>query len=420
MSLKTIVKNAGWLGLIQILNYLIPFLTLPVVTRAFGPTVYGILATFNAYAAYVTVIVQYGFDFTGVRAIARSRTDIFILSKTVSTIFGAQILLGAVALAGFFLALPVIVPYGADYKFVGLTVLIQIFATAATPQWVFVGLEQMRGFALAQFVFRTLAAALIIFSVRAPDDLLFYVNINCMAAVAILIVSLIVLGRHHIRWQIPKLADLFLAIRQGAYFFVSKASISLYTTTTTLLVAIVLGPTAAGQFALADRIRIVAASIIGPLNMAIYPLLFRVTGRVETDEEARIQRVFFLGILALSALISIGLFVFAPLIIWLLAGDAFHDAILLLRIIAFLPFIITLSTKLGYQTMIPLHMDREFMWIVISAALFGITGLFILMKTVGLIGAALAMLAVEIYVTVVFAIAVQKRVSILAFFFKKS
>ncbi|MFY9839855.1 MAG: oligosaccharide flippase family protein, partial [Xanthobacteraceae bacterium] len=209
-------------------------------------------------------------------------------------------------------------------------------------------------------------------------------------------------------------------IRQGAYFFVSKASISLYTTTTTLLVAIVLGPTAAGHFALADRIRTVAASIIGPLNMAIYPLLFRVSGRPETDEEARTQRVFFLGILALSALISIGLFAFAPLIIWLVAGDAFHDAILLLRIIAFLPFIITLSTKFGYQTMIPLHMDREFMWIVISAAVFGIAGLFILMKTLGQTGAALALLAVEIYVTVVFAIALQKQVSILSFFFGKS
>jgi polysaccharide transporter, PST family len=420
LSLKTIVKNAGWLGLIQILNYLIPFLTLPVVTRAFGPTVFGILATLNAYAAYISVIVQYGFDFTGVRAIARSNTDIVKLSETVSTIFGAQILLGAVALAVFFVALPVIVPNGADYKLVGLIVLIQMFATAATPLWVFVGLEQIRSLALAQLVFRTLAAALVIFLIRAPGDLFLYVNINCVAAVAILIVTLVVLGRHHIRWQIPMPADLLSAIRQGAYFFISKASISLYTTTTTLLVAIVLGSTAAGQFALADRIRIVAAGIIGPLNTAINPLLFRVAGRVETDEEATTQRVYFLGILTLSALISIGLFVFAPLIIRLLAGDAFHDAILLLRIIAFLPFIITLSTKFGYQTMIPLHMDREFMCIVISAAVFGLTGLFIVMKTLGLTGAALAMLGVEIYVTVACAIAVQKRVSILSFFFKKS
>lgn len=420
MSLRTIIKNASWLGLIQILNYLIPFLTLPVVTRAFGPTLYGILASFSAYAAYVTVIVQYGFDFTGVRAIAHTRSDKVTLSKTVSTIFCAQILLGAVSLAVFFAALPFIVPHGADYKFVGLIVLIQIFATAATPQWVFIGLEQMRNLAIVQSVFRTLAAAIVIYSIRAPGDLILYVNVNCMAAVAIFIASIFVLGRHHIRWQIPTLTDLFSVIRHGAYFFVSKASISLYTTTTTLLVAIVLGPAAAGTFALADRIRVVAASIIGPLNMAIYPFLFRVVGRQETDVEAWTQRVFFLGVLALSALISIGLFVFAPLIIRLLAGDAFSDAILLLRIIAFLPFIITLSTKFGYQTMIPLHMDRAFMWIVISAAFLGITGYVVLMKTFGLPGAAFAMLAIEIFVTIAFAFAVQRRVSILSFFVKTS
>lgn len=420
MSLKTIIKNASWLALIQILSYLIPFLTLPIVTRAFGPTLYGILATFSAYAAYVTVIVQYGFDFTGVRAIARTRTDNVTLSKTVSTIFCAQVLLGAVALAVFFVALPIIVPHGAEYKSVGLIVLVQIFATAATPQWVFIGLEEMRSLAIVQSVFRTLAAPAVIYSIRAPDDLFLYVNINCITAVAILIFSLFALGRRHIRWQIPSFADLFSVIQDGAYFFISKASISLYTTTTTLLVAIVLGPAAAGTFALADRIRVVAASIIGPLNMAIYPFLFRVVGRQETDAEAWTQRVFFLGILALSALISIGLFVFAPPIVRLLAGDAFRDAISLLRIIAFLPFIITLSTKFGYQTMIPLHMDRAFMWIVISAALLGITGYLVLMNTFGLTGAALAMLAIEIYVTVAFAVAVQRRVSILSFFFETS
>jgi polysaccharide transporter, PST family len=102
------------------------------------------------------------------------------------------------------------------------------------------------------------------------------------------------------------------------------------------------------------------------------------------------------------------------------AGDAFHDAIFVLRIIAFLPLIMTLSNRFGYQALIPLGMDRQFMWIVISAALFGVTGLFILMNRLGLPGAALAMLAVEIYVAVAFAIAVQKRKSILSFFFRKS
>jgi len=57
---------------------------------------------------------------------------------------------------------------------------------------------------------------------------------------------------------------------------------------------------------------------------------------------------------------------------------------------------------------------------VISAALLGITGYLVLMNTFGLTVAALAMLAIEIYVTVAFAVAVQRRVSILSFFFETS
>ena len=215
MSLKTILKNAGWLGLVQILNYLIPFLTLPVVTRAFGPILYGILAAFNAYGMYVFVIVGYGFDFSGLRAIARSREDHFTLSKTVSTIFCAQILLGTLAVLILFTALPFIIPRGADYKLVGLIVLLQVFATAATPQWVFVGLEQIRSLAVAQFAFRIFAAVLIISLIRAPDDLLLYVSINCIAAVAILIISLITLTRHHIRWKTHGSQNLFRSFRKA-------------------------------------------------------------------------------------------------------------------------------------------------------------------------------------------------------------
>lgn len=393
---------------------------MPVVTRAFGPILYGILATFNAYGRYVYVIVGYGFDFTGLRTIVRSREDHFTLSKTVSAILSAQILLGTFAVLFLFAALPFIVPSGADYRLVGLIVLLQSFATVATPQWVFLGLEQMRGLALAQFSFRILAAVLTISLIRAPDDLLLYASINCTAAIAILVVSLIGLTQHHIRWRTPRLAELVLVIQEGAHLFVSKVSISLYTSSTTLFVAFILGPAAAGAFALADRVRTVAASVIAPLNMAVYPFIYRVVGGVESDEAERTQRIFFLGVVALAALISVALFVFAPLIIWLLAGDAFHDAVLVLRIIAFLPLIITLSNRLGYQALIPLGMDRQFMWIVISAAVFGIAGIFILMNRLGLAGAALANLTVEIYVTVAFAIAVQKRRSILSFFLGKS
>lgn len=412
------MKNAGWLGLIQALNYLIPLLILPVVTRAFGPNLFGILSTFNAYGAYVAVIVGYGFELTGLRSISRSHVDTLKLSKIVFNIACAQFLLGVGAVVIFFAALPIL-PQGTEYKFVGLVVLIQMFVTAAIPQWVFIGLEHIRSLALVQFVVRALGGVLIVILINTPDDLLLYVSINCATAVAILVFSYIRLARYHIRWQTPELAELISVIRQASHLFFSSVSISLYTTTTVLIVALVLGPSAAGAFALADRVRVVAVGLIGPFTQAVYPFVYRMVGREQTREEAWTKRIFFRGVVVLSALISIILFIFAPLIILFLGGHAFQDAILVLRIIAFLPLIIALSNTFGYQTMIPLHMDRQFMWVVISAALLGITGVFALTNIFGLAGAALAMLAIEVYVTVAFVLLLQRQMSILSLFFER-
>ncbi len=417
LALTTIFKNASWLGLILALSYIIPFLTLPIVTRAFGLNTFGILSTFYAYGAFVAVITGFGFDDTGLRAIARSHVDARKMSKIVSNIAAAQFLLGAVAIAIFFVAIPLL-PQGTDHKFVGLIVLIQMFATAATPQWVFIGLEQVRGFALIQCVLRTLAAILIVFAIRTPDDLFLYASINCAAAVIILIFSYIGLARYHIRWQMPGIGELVSTIRHASHLFFSKVSVSLYTSTTVLIVAFIMGPGAAGAFALADRARSVTSGVIGPFTRAIYPFVNRLADREETHEEAWTKRIFFRGVVALSALISIFLFIFAPLIIWFLGGRAFQDSILVLQIIALLPPIKALTNIFSVQTMIPLHMDRQLMWIVTSAALFGVTGVFVLTNYLALPGAALAVLAVEIYVTVACAFSVQRRKSILSLFFK--
>jgi PST family polysaccharide transporter len=421
LTLKTIVKNAGWLGLIQVVNYAIPVLTLPIVTRAFGPNMYGIFATLSAYATYVGVFASYGFYVAGPRAIVisreRERERGLILSKTVSAFITAQFLLGIVATLIFLAILPFI-PFGKEYELVGLILVVQALATAIAPQWIFIGLEQTRDFALIQLVFRVLAAALILFAIRTPDDLHLYVSINCIAAASILILSLLALSRYGIHWQAPGVKELFSATRQASRLFLSTVSISLYTTTTVVIIAFVLGPAAAGAFALADRVRVLAGSIIDPLKDAVYPFVCRIADRGETHEEGWTKRIFFRAVVVLSGLISLALFTFAPFIIWLVGGKLFEDAIPVLRIVAFLPLIIALSNTFGKQTMLPLRMDREYTWVVTSAALLGVTGVFVLTYQLGLPGAALAMVAVETYVAVAFATIVQCRISILSLFFK--
>ena len=117
-----------------------------------------------------------------------------------------------------------------------------------------------------------------------------------------------------------------------------------------------MGPTAAGIFALADRVRFVAGSLIDPITDATYPFLCRMAGREETSVEAWTKRILFRSVVIVSVFISIGLFTCAPYI----CGDKFGDAVLVLRMIAVLPLFMALSRTFGTQTMLPLRMDREY------------------------------------------------------------
>ena len=186
LDLRAIINNAGWLALVQIVNYTFPLVTVLVVTRAFGPHTFGIVSTLSAYGLCAAVVTNYGLSVTGPRSIARLRADAQLLSKTISAFLATQFLTGMAAAIIFCAALPLI-PDVREYKLVGLVVLIQMFATAAAPQWVYVGLEHPRDFALNQFVFRGLATILTVLLVRSPDDLLLYVSLNCSAAAAIFV-----------------------------------------------------------------------------------------------------------------------------------------------------------------------------------------------------------------------------------------
>jgi polysaccharide transporter, PST family len=416
LDLRAIINNAGWLALVQIVNYTFPLMAVLVVTRAFGPHTFGIVSTLSAYGLCVAVVANYGLVFTGPRSIARLRADAQLLSKTISAFLATQFLTGMAAAIIFCAALPLI-PDVREYKLVGLVVLMQMFATAAAPQWVYVGLEHARDFALNQFVFRGLATILIVLLVRSPGDLLLYVSLNCSAAVAILVSSIVGLARYKIRWVAPKFGELIATIRHSTRLFLSMVSFSFYTTTIVPIIAIVIDPSAAGIFALADRVRVVAGSLVDPITDATYPFLCRISGREQTNIETWTKRILFRSVVVVSTLISIGLFSFAPYIVWILGGDKFQNAILVLRIIALVPLFTAPCRIFGSQTMLPLQMDREYAWIVTLAALCGVIGVFVLTKEFGLAGAALALVAVEICIAAAFALVIHRRVGVAALFF---
>ena len=60
-----VFKNSIWLTILQLVNTVVPMLTIPYITRVLGAAQYGIFSVALNWIIYFQVIVEFGFNLTG-------------------------------------------------------------------------------------------------------------------------------------------------------------------------------------------------------------------------------------------------------------------------------------------------------------------------------------------------------------------
>ncbi len=63
------------LGVLQVANYLIPFLVLPIISRILGASLFGSVSYAQNIVSYLTLLVNFGFEYSATRQIAISREN---------------------------------------------------------------------------------------------------------------------------------------------------------------------------------------------------------------------------------------------------------------------------------------------------------------------------------------------------------
>lgn len=408
-SLRRVAANASWLTLNQALSYILPLVTTPILTRGFGPDVYGVYSTGLAYGAYVALLVTYGFNYYGPRAVALSRADRQAVQRIYAAVLTVQ---AALALGGLAMcsAILVLAHLARLVVLIDVVLVAQAAVTAATPLWLFVGLERLRAVALAQVAARLALFAATIALVRRPADLLPLATAMLAITAATLVYTL-----HKARRTIGRPFPLRRAavrevLAEGAPFFWSSVAVSAYASSAIVIVGAVLGPGAAGYFALADKLRVAAVSLTQPLSQAVYPLFNTMAqAGARRAGDLTLRRLFVAAMLAAGGASSLAMFCFAGEIIRLLGGHAFGPTVLLLRIMAPVPLVIGVSNILGRQTLIPWGHVRLFTAITFVTAAFGVVAIVGFLYALGLTGAAWSVLVVESFVAVALAVGAWRK-----------
>jgi len=361
---SVVAQNAAALYAVQGAAMLLPMVTLPYLARTLHPDAWGLVVFGQSYAAWIILLLNYGFAFSATRAVAQGRDDAEGVARTVAGVQGAKLLLGLAAAAatvfvGF--AVPVFRAHPGHLLFAFLFAL----GTGFSPLWYFQGVERMRGAAALDVAARVVATAAVFLWVRGPGDGWLVLALQAAAALASCTVATLWMYRRT-RFLPPRLHGAAGTLRAGLPLFVFCSAASVYTTANSFLLGLMAAPATVSFYGAGDKLVRAAVTLIYPISQAMYP---RINSQVARDRSRadQIVQATLLPIAVFGGVISLVLGLGAPLFVRVLFGAGYVESVGVLRVEAAIPLLVALGTVLGIHWALPLGMDREYNRLVLAA-----------------------------------------------------
>lgn len=402
---KKLTGNIVSLFTLKGAEYLVSFITLPYLLRVLGPDKYGAIAFATVIINYGRLVVDYGFNMTAPRDIAKADED--NLDEEFASIFWAK----------FLLFIPLIVVGSLLVYFFRdmldilllICVLPSLIGNMIFPIWYYQGIQKMKFITFFNLTARSISVICIFALVNEQADYLMAALLQSVTPIIAGIISLITLYRlRPTLLRFPKFRNVVAKIKDGWDIFISTLFINLYTNSNLFILGIMTNDTVVGYYSAANKLIEALKGAYSPISTAIFP---HVSSLVKESREKAIlflrKAVRIMG--GFSFMVSLITLIFAEPIVGIIMGDKYIDSIVILRMISFLPFIIALSNIFGIQTMVAFDMQRIFSKILMWSAVVNFVIIFPLVYFLEAMGLAITMVIVEMFVTIVMYVVLVKN-----------
>jgi PST family polysaccharide transporter len=385
------------LYVLQLGSYLLPIATVVFLARLLGPQGWGGLAFMQAFAGYVMLIVSYGFNYSATREVARHRDDRDKLAELVAGVLGAKAALTVLALL---VALPVSVLVAPIHRYQSLfwPAMLWALSLSFSLNWFFQGQERMGFVARWESAARILALVGILVAVRSPADTWKVLAIQGGTMSAAVLVEFAVTYRE-VRFRFPTAGAIARTLRLGWSTFLYQGALSFYTTGNGFILGLFGTPAAVGYYVGAERISKAFSTMLFPITQAVFPRMSHLASHAR-GEAAQLARKSLVIVGTAGCAMGLITFFGAPILVRIVLGPGFENAVVVLRILALLPPLIAFSNVLGIQWMLALGLDRLVNAIVVSACVLNVTLAIILVPHHLQVGMAIAVVASEALVAV--------------------
>jgi PST family polysaccharide transporter len=276
-----------------------------------------------------------------------------------------------------------------------------VMGGALLPIWFFQGMEKMKYITFLNISAKLIFTISIFVFIKDAKDYIYVPLLNSLGFLTAGISGLwIVRKNFKVRFSRQNFKSIKYQLKEGWHIFISGVSVSLYTTSNIFILGLFTNNTIVGYYSAGERLIRAVQKLLAPLSSAVYPYVSKLAG--ESRENAlRFIRKLIIVIGSGSFIVSLAIFLSAPFIVNTILGRQYQESIIVLRILAFLPFLASLTTLFGTQTMLPFNLKSALSKIFISAGILNVTLALILTPIYKHIGMSIAVLFTEIFVMAV-------------------
>lgn len=406
--MKTI-KNYIYSSLYQIFLVIVPFLTIPYVSRVLGAELIGINSYTNTIMSYFVLFANLGITIYGNRTIAYYREDINKRSQKFWEIIILKFLVSAIVY-GVFLAFVYFYP---QYQFIFMLQSIQIIATAFDISWLFSGLEDFKKTVVRNFLVKTLSVLLIFLFVKTENDLNSYVLITVLATLAGNLTLWTYLKSYIVKVPLNTLrhGEHFLPV---FFLFVPQVASTIFVSLNKILLGTLSTMEQTGYFDNADRIVRVLLALVSSISVVIFPQVANAFKNKDSQKVIQLTKLTFDVVNVIIVPMVIGIISISDVFSDLFFGSEFQGINIVLSVLVLELLFMGYSSVLGSQYLVATGQSRYLSIAVIGGLISSGILSVLLIPSYGAVGAAIASVVGEATIMIIEVYCLKKQIDFIS------
>ncbi|MDR1940972.1 MAG: oligosaccharide flippase family protein, partial [Endomicrobium sp.] len=280
---KKLFKNWYYLTVLQIAQFVIPFIPIPYLVRVLSPEKFGLTAFAIAFAQLFAIFADYGFSYSAVKGIAVFKKD----ADKVCEIFSCAIIIKAVMAAAVtcvFGACLFLIPQLSHEKTVFVFAFLMVYADIFFTLWFFQGYEKMKYFAWLTVILQTLYVLGIFIFVKSESDYIYVPLLDALCYFIIGAASLAIIRKKFgVCFKLQPLNKIKFHFKRSWHYFISDFASNAYSCVGVFVLGFIANNAAVGYYRAALSVLFPLKAIFEPVVQAAYPYMSRLAVNSKTQ-----------------------------------------------------------------------------------------------------------------------------------------